>query len=174
MLKYITFILGEYVLNHKIKEQNKLESLFNFWDLAVYLALAVLLILLFVCFVITPKNKTVSGFKVYIDGKEILRYEYSLGKLEIVNDDYQNLIVQDGNKITIFTDEHKDKFNTLEIDTDDYYVKVVQANCSTSKECVHTPAITTNTNAIVCAKHKLKIVPLSWSNQTPPQSGGVK
>ncbi len=160
-----------------MKEQKNTEptkpSLFGLWDIIVYSVLITVIVLLFIFFVIIPTSKGAQGFKIVVDGTEIARYDYSLNRIS-VTDGYENLIDVNGNEITVYTDEDKIHYNVIDVNSKTKSAKISAANCSTSKDCVYTPAISGEKGAIVCAPHKLKIVPLSQTGLVPPQTGGVK
>ncbi len=159
-----------------MKEQKNPETinpkLFGLWDVVVYSAVIAVVVLLFILFVFIPNGKAPQGFKVLLDGKTVAKYDYALQTLS-VTDGYQDFIKVDGDKITVYSNAERTHYNVLLIDDGNKSVKVFSANCSTSKECVYTPALKGD-GAIVCAPHKLKIVPLSSTGMLPPQTGGVR
>lgn len=107
-----------------------------------------------------------------VDGKEVATYLYD-GKLSIKDNTYNDLIVLDGDTITIYLDKTKTHFNKIEVDQKQRTAKVIDANCSTSKDCTYTPSLKGN-SAIVCVPHKLKIVSIGKTEATPPVTGGVR
>ena len=156
--------------DEKFKELKESKT-FEIGDILVYSALFILLLVLFVFFVITPSAKTPDGFNIFLDGKKIAVYRYDDG-LNIINDDYLNLISynRDKKSITVYVDDAKTEYNVITVDITNKTAKVTDANCSQSKDCVHTPPLG---SAIVCAPHKLKITPIGASGFTPPVTGGA-
>lgn len=143
-------------------------------DIVVYFALLVMFFALFLFFVILPTANKTNGFKILIDGKQVATYSYD-GDFKLTNQSYKNLIVFDQTNltITVYTDESKVHYNKIKIDDKNHSAKVIDANCSTSKECVYTPSLKDN-SAIVCAPHKLKIVTLEKVTPSTPVTGGVR
>lgn len=145
---------------------------FEIGDILVYSALFILLLILFVFFVIAPSTAKTDGFNIFIDGNKVAVYRYGEG-LSVVDNSYQSLVIYDhqNKTITIYIDDNKTEYNVITVNVQNKTAKVTDANCSTSKDCVHTPALG---NAIVCAPHKLKITPLGDDGFSPPVTGGVK
>ena len=151
----------------------KNQKLFNWGDVFVYAFTLLIILSLFLAFVILPSTQKSKGFKVMVDGKEVATYLYD-GELSIVDSAYQDLIVLgEDNTITVYLDQSKTHFNKIQIDQKQRTAKVIDANCSTSKDCTYTPWLKGN-SAIVCVPHKLKIVSIGKTESTPPVTGGVR
>ncbi len=149
-------------------------KLFKPIDLLVYALLIIGVFSLFLFFVILPASSSSDGFTVTINGKTIFNYHYGSYTVDLVDYKMADHIVYDKQKstITIYLDDNKQDFNLIEIDEANKTAKVIDANCSLSKDCVYTPSIK-NGSAIVCAPHKLKIVALGDKAIRPPTTGGV-
>ena len=154
----------------KIIKKNK--KLFRWEDVFVYTFTLLIIFSLFLAFVILPSTQKSKGFKIMVDGKEVATYLYD-GELSIKDNHYNDLIVANGNYLTIYLDQSKTHFNKIEIDKKQCTARVVDANCSTSKDCTYTPSLKGN-SAIVCVPHKLKIVAMGKTEATPPVTGGVR
>jgi hypothetical protein len=145
---------------------------FTAWDIPVYALTVIAVFLLLLFFVILPSPTQNEGFSLFVNGKKVVDFDYS--KNEIVfqdaNFDGQIEFDQTSNTITVRQGEH---FNVVKFNSKDKSVKVIDANCSISKDCVHTPELK-NGSAIVCAPHKLKITALGESLSSPPVTGGVR
>ena len=72
--------------------------------------------------------------------------------------------------VVIYTSSEKKGFNEIVFDCVNLTAKVIESTCSSSKDCVHTPALTTN-GSIYCAPHNLKIVPSNFDGLVPPIAG---
>ena len=155
------------------KRFDKIRSskLFYKGDLLIYFTLSALLILLFFALVIFPAAKSSSGFEVCRENTTILRY--SGGKIS-VEEQFSSFVeikeVEQGFEVVIYANLDKTHFNVLLFDTKTDTVKVIESNCSHSKDCTYIPAIK-NSGTIYCAPHKLKIRPTT-SDFTPPVAGG--
>lgn len=145
---------------------------FEIGDVFVYFALFLALLFLFIFFVIVPSTTVSNGFNIFIDGNKVAVYHYGSNKVDICNDNYLNLINYDATKktITVYSDSNKTAYNVIAVDDANKTAKIIDANCSTSKDCVSTPSLGV---AIVCAPHKLKITPIGDGGFTPPVTGGA-
>ena len=125
------------------------------------------LIILFCIFVIFPKNKDSSGFKVYKGESLVLTYIYG-GDLTISNQ-WLDKVEFDKTNTIITINLDKNQFNQLVINESNKTVKMLESTCSDSKDCVHSPAISSG-GMIYCAPHDLKILPTQKTN-APPSVG---
>ncbi len=162
------------VLDNTVKNK-----LFKSGDILVYSFILLLLIGLFFIFIfptlLTDNNHT--GFKVYKNDQLVLEFSTSNDNLFIVSDSFNNLVEINGSEknkhcfnITIYTSSKKTGYNTIEIDTVSLTAKVINSTCSTSKDCVYSPAISSS-GSIYCAPHGLKIIPNNFDGLVPPVAG---
>lgn len=146
-------------------------KLFYKGDLLIYLALSVMLLALFFALVIFPASKSSSGFEICRANDTILTYVD--GKFS-VDEKFSSLVqiksVEKGFEVTIYTDQAQTHYNVLLFDKKQSTAKVIESNCSLSKDCTYIPAIK-NSGTIYCAPHDLKIQPIN-SDFTPPVAGG--
>ena len=151
----------------------KNSKVFTKSDLIVYSLVFVVLAFLFLTFTIFNTPTASNGFVVTLNDKTVLTYSNEQKSITVL-DDYKDfvLVEQYANlyNITIYTDKDKLHFNKLTIDVVDNVASVTEANCSTSKECVHMPKIS-NQGFIYCAIHGLKIIPTGSSGLVPPIVG---
>lgn len=150
-----------------IKTKNK--KPFERGDVFLYSLVFALIIILLCLFVIFPKQKNSAGFKVYKGESLVLTYTY--GNNLKVSFNWQDSVHYDENSstITIFFENGKE-FNKLIINESKKSVKMLESTCSDSKDCVHSPAISSG-GMIYCAPHDLKILPLQKTSNTPPSVG---
>ena len=144
-------------------EKIKRSKPFEKSDIFIYSALAIAIAILFVLFVIVPAIKPTNGFAVYKDGQTVLTYSLDEKKLEVLPEFISLVDVKEnenGITITIYDNADKLGYNVIFIDKKSNTAKVTKSNCSSSKECVHSPAIS-NTGAIYCAPRGIKISPIS-------------
>lgn len=149
----------------KKEQQNKL---FKKADLILYITLAVLIVVLFFVFVVDKDKKESKGFEIIQDEVVILSYNFETDIYKIT-EGYEDILLilhnYDNFSITIFAKEH-DHFNQISIDRDKKYVYMLDANCSSSKDCTKM-SINGDNDVIVCVPHKLKIKGLSNNIQQP-------
>lgn len=136
---------------------------FRIADVLVYSAVALLVFLLFLSFVILPNTSDYNGFKIIADGKEIFTLKFKdgtyeqkdfSGQIEVLPQENGELI------ITVFTNAEKSEYNVLLVSLTEKTVKVTESNCSIKKDCVHSPKIDGAGKMIACMPHGLKIVAL--------------
>ncbi len=146
-------------------------KLFEKNDLFLYVFLLVLVVGIFLAVLLSPKQSSF-GFNVSVDGKTAVTVKYVDNSVK-VNEEFISLVEIDqaSLRITIYFGEDKTHFNVIEYSTKEKWVKVSESNCSTSKECVNSPAITSSFGAIVCAPHKLKIASVNGENSFYPITG---
>ncbi len=146
-------------------------------DILIYSLLFLLVVVLFFAFVLFPKSNDSKGFCVYKNDKTVLYYYFNNNTLTI-SKDFENLVekstVQDGFTLTIYTNNNRNDFNVLYVNTQTASVKVVDSTCSVSKDCTSFPALT-DKGLIYCNPHGLKISPLSFTPSDPitGQLGGT-
>ena len=145
---------------------------FEIFDILIYGITAILVAVLFLFFVVLPKNGHIDGFKITLHGQELLRYETATDKFTVLNqvDGYTVDISKSENCQIITITDTDGGYNKILLDTENKSAKVIESNCSSSKDCVYSPAIT-KSGAIVCAPHGLKITPISSSGFTEPITG---
>lgn len=155
-------------------EQSK-EKLYVFrkLDVLIYLVCAVLVATLFFVFVIPADAAYSVGFKVYY-GQTVI-YSYVYGETATVRDEWtDNIEISDKNGgefiVKIFTGNDKEFFNVLSVNDSEKSVRVSFSNCSTSKDCVHTPPLSGLGGAIICVPHNIRILPLG-DGYVPPVTG---
>lgn len=149
-------------------ETVKLSKPFKLGDLFIYGGVILIILAIFLAVLLPKKNQT-NGFIVYNGDSVVLTYEYDSDKLSIKDEFADSVVVATNGNITVYLDENKTEFNTFAIDKKEKSVKIVDANCSVKKDCVHTPAMS-NDGAIICMPHQLKIVPLG-DGFIPPVTG---
>lgn len=145
-------------------------KLFRLRDIVVYLSIAIVIAILFVVFVILPKKQEPQGFAVYVDGEKILECYYDSEKIIPYSSEKAFAKINEDNTIYIYFGTDEKQYNLISYDKTNKNVKVKDANCSNKKDCVKEVAIS-NSGAIYCAPHKLKITPIGSSEKTTPTTG---
>lgn len=144
---------------------------FEFGDIIVYSLTLLLVAVLFLFLVVFPKSNHVSGFKVTVSGNEVFTYYTASDKYVIkeLNGYVVEVDNTDGNYL-LTVSSNDGHYNKILLDTANESAKVVESNCSLSKDCTFSPAIT-DSGAIICAPHSLKIVPILSDGSTEPITG---
>lgn len=144
---------------------------FCFYDIIVYAITLLSIFFLFLFFVILPKENSVEGFLVTVDGQRVVHYD--LNTKIITTDVVDGVLVdidtvENGYIITVsFESEH---YNKIFFNISDNSAKVIESNCSSSKDCTFSPAITSN-GTIYCAPHRLKVLPITADGFSEPITG---
>ncbi|MEG1394302.1 MAG: NusG domain II-containing protein [Clostridia bacterium] len=127
---------------------------FKAFDLIIYAAIVVLIIVLF-CVIFARNVDELQGVEITCGESKIYEYNFADDKSQFAPSD---MIKEERNGDKIFvTVTINGEFNLIEIDTAKRAVRVKDSDCSPSKECVHTPTITRSNGSIVCVPHKLVI-----------------
>lgn len=144
---------------------------FNKVDVLVYVTLLLIVFALFAAFVFSPAKKDVEGFIVEQDGKTVLTYTLSDKNYVVSSEFAESVEITDGENGVYFKiyQSNGTKYNIVYIDFDGY-ADVTESNCSTSADCVHSPAIT-NSGAIVCVPNSLKVSPINGNYSDQPVVG---
>lgn len=161
------------ILNKLIFDKVRNSKSFNTIDIVLYGITFIIIAVLFILFVILPRNNSSLGFKVEIDNQRVLTYEFENNRY-IINESFaDNVIVQEKDDeilFSIYTNKSLDKFNVVWINTAHNKARIIESNCSSSKDCVHSPEIE-KSGAVVCAPHKLTLSPLVGGSADQPITG---
>ncbi|MCD7729215.1 MAG: NusG domain II-containing protein [Clostridia bacterium] len=151
-------------------EQIKTNKFFRVWDLVIYAVIAVVIVVLFLSVFLSSDSSPLSGIEVYYDNEIIFTYLFESDSYDIISE--SNISVEEGEDVltVYFTTDGGDGHNTIVIDKSAVTVTVTEADCSNRKDCVYTAAIKDNGGVIACTPHKLKIMPMDYSDdgQTLP------
>ncbi|MCM1546455.1 MAG: hypothetical protein NC033_05405 [Clostridiales bacterium] len=142
-------------------EQVKTSKWFSLWDLVAFGAILITAVALILAFTLGGDKSALSGFSVNYRGELVLTYEFGDDKPKILNGDFVE-VEEAKNGFTVrFTTDDGRGYNVIYVDTTEKTVDVTDGNCSTHKDCVHTPKLTKNSSPpIICTVHGLTISPL--------------
>ena len=157
-------------INTSVRSDYNVIKPFRPLDVFVYLALLIFIVALFLCLVLFNTQKSL-GFTVKLGDNVVLTYKYESSSL-VIADDFSDFVSfdEENSLITIYTSMDKKEFNVISFDDDDFSVKVIESNCSNTKECVNSPKIL-GSGMIFCAPHDLRVIPLSTKPTTPSVGG---
>lgn len=145
-------------------EQVKTDKWFKIWDILVYGLIIGVIVALFIVFAFVGKGEKPNGITVSYKGEKVFSYNFDKGEYEIAKADYIE-VKEDGEErlfLTFYTDG-KSGYNDIEINKRNKSVKVTASNCSTHRDCVHTPALSGSRSVpILCTPHALSIAPLTY------------
>lgn len=147
--------------------------LFYIKDIFIYLVSALIIVGLFLGFIVFPNySQSFNGFNLLVDNEIVFSY-LSDGEIIVGDNHSQNVkysIDGDTIKVTIYSTAHQGGYNVVEINKTEKTAKVIDSNCSNSKDCVFSPSISSS-GAIYCAPHALKITAIGGSEFIPPSVG---
>ncbi len=157
-------------------EQIKTSKPFKIFDLFLYCFVLILVIVLFSVFVFFPANANLvnAGFKVILHDKQIFTFNYDTHTCSLLPDYTDFINIEDLGEgfynIKIFTDQNKTQYNLLTVNSKNKTVRIADANCSISKDCAHMKEMKESNDLLICAPHKLKVLPLNIGYK-PPVTG---
>ena len=161
------------VLKNNGIEKVKNSPLFLRGDIAIYLLVIIIVLGLFLFPLLGNKTVNSSGFCVLVENKKAVTFYND--KTLLVENDFIDLVEtqknQSGYFVKIYSHDKKG-YNVIFFDTTNLTAKVVESNCSASKDCVHFPELK-DKGTIYCAPHQLKISILENGGFTPPIAGGI-
>ncbi len=156
-------------MSRKTIENIKTNKPFMWWDILVYVLLALLVVGLFWGIVWSKDNDKISAVEFVQNDRIILTYDFGTDTFQSNAQNVKIDATSHGYMVTVTSQDGKG-FNKVAINIYDRSVDVVDADCSRSKECVHSRAITNNTASIICMPHSLIIRAISDTIK-PPISG---
>lgn len=140
----------------KTIKKEKGNKLFRKGDLIIYLVVAVVIVVLFFVFVINKDKNDSQGLEIVLQEVVIFDYDFESDTYKVAAG-YEDIVVVEKKAdffVTIFTDNGH--FNKISIKTDKRQVFMVDANCSSSKDCTKM-SITDDKSVIVCVPSQLLI-----------------
>lgn len=146
----------------KPKTKNfKKQKYFCKTDLVLYALVGVVVVSLFLSFVVFRPKQDLRFVNLYHQNNLVYQYDVSQGVGGIVDDSYaQYLTIEKAGEKTIITIDYDGHKNVIEIEKNK--AKMIEANCSNTKECVNSFAPITNGNqTILCDVSHVKIVGVS-------------
>lgn len=142
----------------------KSDKFFKLADVAVYVAVVVVIVSLFGTFVFGRNTELPTSISIQtFAGERLFVYKAQTDDYTVNStNQYDVQVVEQAGKLVVtVTNKDNDNYNVVEITNDNGKVvaKVVDANCGLHKECVnYFPAITTKKGTIICNPHGLKVV----------------
>lgn len=140
--------------------QVKADKGFKIWDLAVYGAVAIVAVVIFLAVFLTRDSSPLEGVRVYSRGTPVFEYVFGKDEYKILGDGAAEVVVTDGDgelTVRVTTD---DGYNVISVNKSGG-VKVTEADCK-NKDCVYIPEITDNGGIIFCSPHGLRVVPFDY------------
>lgn len=141
-------------------EQVKNSKWFSIWDAVAFGVIIIVAVALILAFTLGRDKSALGGFSISYRGETIYEYDFNSGKVLKINENY---IRVDGDVLRF--DDGNGGYNIISVDTAARTVDVTDSNCSTHKDCVHTPKMSSNSSApIICTVHGLTVGPLNFDD----------
>lgn len=144
---------------------------FKLWDVFLYGFIILIVFSLFLFFIILNPKTQAETFSIYHQTKLVATFGFD-GQVK-VNQDYIDNVTTTSNDdyifIKVINKQNLNHYNVIKVDKRNKCVSISDSNCSTGRDCTHSPAIQGN-GAIVCAPHSLKVISGSGDIR-PPVSG---
>lgn len=143
-------------------EQVREGKLFRTWDILIYALVIVVSVLLIIFFAVTRDNTQLTGIVISFKGRQAFTYDFNAGEYVVYLPENISIEEETEEKILlrVFDD---DGFNDVEINLRNDSVRMVDADCSTHKDCTIMQPLTVNGSVpITCLPHGVVIRPLQF------------
>ena len=143
-------------------QQVRSDKGFKIWDIVVYIALAALIIALFIAFVFTRDSSPITSIEITYgfgeNAQTVCAYNFITDTLAVSSAEHitVNYQTDDGIELCFFGSD-SGEYNIIYIDKTNVSVCVTKANCP-AQDCVYTAAITNKSSLpIICSTHQMVI-----------------
>lgn len=139
----------------------KKDGFFKPLDIIIYAVLLIVVAVLFVSSGIFAPKDELSGIEIIFQNEKVFVYLFNGDDYQIFDDEKIEILTDTPNELTFkfYPEKLKYEFNRIKIDKVKKSVKVVDATCSTRKDCVYTAEMTNSSQTIICVPHELIISP---------------
>lgn len=144
-------------MKKKSIEDVKNSKYFSVWDIIPYAVVLIVAAVLMLVFLL-PEKDSMNGFYVEYGENRILTYDFSSDEFKVAEGYENNVDVKDekgGYTVEINTG---DGFNSFFVNIEKRTVKMIDTDCSFTRDCTYMPAIEESGDSIICVPHKLKII----------------
>ncbi len=142
---------------------------FSVWDIIPYAVVLVVAVALMLVFLLPDKEK-MSGFYVEYGETRILSYDFPSDEFTVTSGCEDGVAVKEENDGYTVEINTADGFNVFFVDKQNRTVKMIEADCSFTRDCTYMPAMEESGDSIICVPHKLKII-ASGSDVSSPVTG---
>lgn len=133
-------------------EQARKSSFFKMGDIFIYLFLVLMIVVLFIVTLTGRDTSALEKIEIVRDNKVILTYDFMRDKFSYS----EGITITEEVGGYLVTIENGKEKNVLTIKKEGY-IKMLEANCSTHRDCVYMTAITDQSGYIECMPHHLLI-----------------
>lgn len=149
----------------KIFNQVKKDRGFKPSDLIIYVVVLILIGTSFwLSYALFPTNE-MHGFEVLYKNVRVFLYDFERDEYKIEDSDCIQVLDSNDEELTVkFSVYDGDGYNLIYVKKTKRSVSVIEADCSTRKDCVFAAAITNCSQTIICTPHDLIILPIGDVN----------
>ena len=142
-------------------EQVKKDRGFKLFDIIIYGAIILIVVVLFIVLFTTRDSSSLTGIRITVKAEIVFEYEFGS------TPQYSDIVTveEDGKGITVTIETDGDK-NVVFIDKDKKTAKMIEANCK-GKQCIYFAEMNDNSDFIYCSPHGLKVEPLIQDLDSP-------
>ena len=137
-------------------EQVKQDRGFKLFDIIIYGAIILIVVVLFIVLFTTRNTDPLTGVKITYKAQIVFEYEFASG----IKKQSEQIDVDEDEKGITITIRSDDDYNIIYIDKSKNSVKMKDSNCSKRKDCIYFGEIKNNSGYIICNPHGVKIEPL--------------
>ncbi|MDE7163389.1 MAG: NusG domain II-containing protein [Clostridia bacterium] len=147
-------------------EQVKNSKWFSIWDMIAFGAVILTSVALIIAFTVGRDKSALDGFYVSYKGVQVYSYDFRDGHSAVLSEDNIEVLSENKDGLTLrFYTDGKKGYNDISVDLNKRSVSVTESNCSAHKDCVYTPALTSNSSTpIICTPHSLSVCPLTFDD----------
>ena len=137
-------------------EQVKKDRGFRLFDIIIYGAVIVIVVVLFIVLFTTRNTGSLSGIRITAKAQVVFEYDFGEDRTLLVADGVTYEKAGSSITVTIVSDGDK---NVVLINTDKKTAKMIEANCK-GKQCMYFAEMNDNSDFIYCSPHGLMVEPL--------------
>lgn len=141
-------------------EQVKADKGFKIWDLIVYGAILLIVVVLFIAIFAVRDTSPFKGVRVVLANEVVYEYDFENGKQVSCNFDVVEITEDDESHIDLKVRYGDNGYNCIRINKSGS-VKMTDADCD-KRDCVYSPEVKDNNGVIYCSPHRLKIIPYDF------------
>ena len=147
-------------------EEVKNSKWFSIWDLISFGVVILTSVALIIALTVGRDKSALDGFYVSYNGVQVYSYDFRDGSSVVLSEDNIEVLSEDSGGITLrFYTDGKKGFNDVFVDLNKRSVTVTDSDCSAHKDCVYTPAMTSNASTpIICTPHSFSVLPLTFDD----------
>lgn len=148
-------------MSFKKVEQVKQEKGFKIWDLLVYGAIIVIIVVIFIAVFSTKDTSALNGIRVTVQGNEVFKYSFENKAIDYIDESTVTVLSEDDTELIVKV-ECGDGYNVFTVKKSGS-VKMKETDCSRyHPDCLYMAEVKDNNGFIYCLPHGLRIEPYKY------------